>query len=67
MGDVIDFTTRKTKKEIDDYLAAEGSSLYMFGCPDCESIDFNIYLDCTASCSDCGLEILLQAEDSELE
>lgn len=63
---IIDFAKYKADREIDAFFAEHDLSIYQFSCPDCQGTDFQIYLDMTAKCSECDLQILLAVEDDEL-
>lgn len=63
---IIDFAKYKADREIDAFFADHDLSIYQFGCPDCGSSDFNIFLDMTAKCTGCDLEVLLTVGDDEL-
>lgn len=38
---------------------------YLFKCPDCQSENFRIFLDCTAECMGCELEVLIGVTSDE--
>lgn len=63
---IIDFATYKATREIDAFFAEHDLNIYRFACPDCSCDKFNIFLDCTATCDECGCEILLTVDEDEL-
>lgn len=62
---IIDFVKYKADKEIDYYFSTMDDTNLKFCCPDCDSTDFEIYLDMRAKCSSCELEVILTVEDDE--
>lgn len=63
---VIDFIKYKAEREMDVFFTENDLNIYKFSCPDCNNDQFNIFLNMTAKCSECGLEILMTVEDDEL-
>lgn len=62
--ELIDFKKYKDHKTLEVKKLYDES--YLFRCPDCNSDNFKLFLDCTAECVDCGLDVLIGLTDDEL-
>ena len=60
---VIDFAKYQAEREIEAFFLENNLSNMQFVCPDCRGEQFQIYLDMTAKCSGCELEVLLQLDE----
>lgn len=63
---IIDFAKYKAEREIEAFFTEQDLSIYHFACPDCGADEFKLYLDMTAKCAKCDLQILLTVDDDEL-